>query len=266
MVDNALVAVPVTNPAGAIIGVLTDMGLLRCFLKRSQATPNLIFLGNYSSEFEKIQTIGEDEPLTEAFRKMVASTTKRIFVLREDKIVGRLEPADLYEFMASKGPSKRFKGNLDESKKALLPRTTATEAALYQATLFREAPCPMFSCDLSGVILAANQMLHFLLDYHDGELVGHSVRELFGETFHGDLFDGLDKVATTGYFPWVNMAWVMKSTELLKITVCGFLRHNQEGIPHSVVFVGRLETDQEMNDKLSKAAVSQAARRKSSQG
>lgn len=256
MTENALVAVPVVNPAGVIMGVLSDLGLLKCFLKRSQATPNLIFVGNYATEFEKIQTIAEDEAITEAFRRMLSSASKRIFVLRENEIVGRLEPSDLYDFMASRSTGRRFKGDLDdEKKKVRLPRTTATEAAIFQASLFRDSPCPIYACDLSGVIIAANRMLHFILDYNDGELVGQTLRELYPVTSHQGLFEGLDRLIVSGFRPGSNVAMVKKDTQLLKIDVVSLLKYDQDGVPHSVITVGRLEDEAAMNEILSHVSV-----------
>lgn len=255
MTENALVAVPVVNPAGAIMGVLSDLGLLKCFLKRSQATPNLIFVGNYATEFEKIQTINEDEAITEAFRRMLLATSKRIFVVRGEEVVGRLEPGDLYDFMASRSTGRRFKGDLDDGKKKVrLPRTTAAESAIYQGALFREAPCPIYACDLSGVILAANRMLHYILGYNEGELIGDTLRELYPVTSHQSIFEGLDRLVVSGFRPWSNVAMVKKDTQLLKIDVVSLLKYDQDGVPHSVVTVGRLEDEAVMNEIISAAA------------
>lgn len=241
--EHRAVAVPVVTPGGNLVAVLTDFQLLKCFLKRSQQTPNLLFVGNYLSEMDPVKTIDEDESILEAFRQMVASPNHRIIVVKANQITGMLEPSDLFSVMSEKEPKK--------GERPTKRRTRSEEAAAVpmESLMLAQAPATVHAVDFGGTIQYANKFVHILLGYDDGELIGKTLRDLYPTTSHEDAFNGLLRIRQIGYHAQVNVSMVMKNQELVKIDVVTLLRYDDKGMPAGTVTIGHLD-EKAMNEQL----------------
>ncbi|MBX2987329.1 MAG: CBS domain-containing protein [Bdellovibrionaceae bacterium] len=100
--ENRVSVAPVITPAGNFVAVMSEFQLVKFFLKRSQETPNNLFVGNYVNDMEPPKIIEELQTVTEAFRQMVEAPSRRVFVLRAGQIVGVVEPNVLYDFLIAR--------------------------------------------------------------------------------------------------------------------------------------------------------------------
>ncbi len=254
--SQKLTTVPVLNKKGEIVGVLTDFQLLR-FLLRSKGTAKETTIAAFGDELDPVVTIHEKESIVNAFRLMIQSPNHRIYAVHDHKLTGALSPKDLLLYMA--GVNKDSSQNIDDivqkQIESILRELHDTRRMLsdYQQ-MYHDAPYLMHSLDLTGTIVAANRMLHFVLGYEDGELIGKSIRELYPPENHKKALKGLDTVRALGFHPLVNVTMVKKDGDVIRADIATTLKKNSKGEAEGTITVGRLSDSYRMLDFLQKAA------------
>jgi PAS domain S-box-containing protein len=254
--SHKLTTVPVLKKNGEILGVLTDFQLLRCLIRAKGANPQAK-IGDFESELDPVVTIQESESIVNAFRLMIQSPNHRIYAVNaEDKLTGALSPKDLLLYTA--GVTKETGHVIDDivqkQIESILKELHDTRRMLsdYQQ-MFHDAPYLMHSVDMSGNIIAANRMLHFVLGYEDGELIGKSIKELYPPENHKKAMKGLDTVKALGFHPLVNVTFIKKDGDQIRADIASTLKKDAKGNPEGTITVGRLSDSYRMLDYLQKA-------------
>ena len=253
---NKLTTIPVVDKGGEILGVLTDFQLLR-FLIAAKTGAKDVPLSNYKNELDPVITIQEKESIVDAFRLMIQSPNHRIYATRDGQLTGALSPKDLLLYMA--GFSDTSEHTLDdlvaEQIQAILTELYDTRRLLsdYQQ-MFQDAPYLMHSVDMSGTIVAANRMIHFVLGYEEGELVGQSMRQLYPPENYHKALKGLDTVRALGFHPLVNVVMVKKDGDTVRADISSTLKTGASGQPEGTITVGRLSDSYRMLDYLQRAS------------
>lgn len=240
-----LFVAPVATPGGNIVACLNDFQLLKCFVKRSQ-NPQLTVLGNFLTDMETVILVKEEQLITEAFRHMIEASSHRIFVTdKAGALVGSVSPMDMMPFM-------RGEAN-DPSRRGLSKEDLGSENGFYYR-FFMDAPILMYSLDFEGMIVAANRMLHLVLGYNEGTLIGRTMRDLYPEQSHQDVINGLAKIQNEGYHHPVNVLLTRKDSKLVKADLMTMLRHNDKGVPTGTLTVGVLSEQGQSFDYLKRGA------------
>lgn len=265
--SHKLTTVPVVAKNGDILGVLSDFHLLRALL-RARQEPTVKILSDVRDEFDPVVTVHEDDSIVVAFRLMIQSPNHRIYALHGEKLVGALSPKDLLLYMAGvKDKTDNIIDSIVQKQiETILRELHDTRKALsgYQQ-MFHESPFLMHSVDMKGKIVAANRMIHFVLGYEDGELIGKSLRTLYPPENYQKALAGLETVAKLGFHPIVNVVMIKKNGEAVRVDVASTLRKDDKGNGDATITVGRLSDSYRMLNFLQRAAQASARKvRKSS--
>lgn len=256
LTSKKLTTVPVVNQKGDVLGVLSDFHLLRGLLRMRQDS-KIHLLKDIVDELDPVVTVNEQDSIVEAFRLMIQSPNHRIYALHDGKLVGAVSPKDLLLYMAGvKNQSEQVLDSLVQKQvESILKELHDTRRLLsdYQQ-MFQDAPYLMHSVDLSGQIVAANRMIHYVLGYEDGELLGKSIRHLYPPENHRKALEGLETVKKLGFHPLVNVVMKKKDGELVRIDIASTQRKDFEGKPEGTITVGRLSDSYRMLNYLQKAA------------
>jgi PAS domain S-box-containing protein len=254
--SHKLTTVPVTGSGGEIVGVLSDFHLLRALLKSRNETLAL-YLRDIADELDPVVTIHEDESIVSAFRLMVQSPNHRIYALHGNKLSGALSPKDVLLYMAG------VKDRTDQVLNAVVQKQieqilkelndARRQLSDYQS-LFHDSPYLMHSVDLQGKVTAANRMIHFVLGYEDGTLVGKSLRQLYPPENYKRAVEGLETVKKLGFHPLVNVVMVKKDGSLVRVDVASTAKLDDKGEPVGTITVGRLSDSHRMINYLQRAA------------
>lgn len=262
MTGHKLTTVPVVSAAGDVIGVLTDFHLLRGLL-RARQEPALKTLGDIRDELDPVVTVKETDSIVEAFRLMIQSPNHRIYALRNDKLAGAVSPKDLLLYMAGvKNQAAPVMDSLVQKQiETILKELHDTRRLLsdYQQ-MFQDSPYLMHSVDMDGKIIAANRMIHFVLGYEEGELLGRTIRQLYPPENQLKAMEGLATVRKLGFHPMVNVTMVKKDGDLVRVDVASTARKDENGQVDGTITVGRLSDSYRMLNYLQRA--SQAAHKK----
>lgn len=256
LTSNKLTTVPVTSQKGEVLGVLSDFHLLKGLLRMRQET-EIRLLKDIRDELDPVVTVREEDSIVAAFRLMIQSPNHRIYAMNGGKLVGAVSPKDLLLYMA--GVKNRGEQVLDsvvqKQIESILKELQDTRRLLsdYQQ-MFQDAPYLMHSVDLNGNIIAANRMIHYVLGYDDGELVGKSIRYLYPPDNYRKALEGLETVKKLGFHPLVNVVMLKKDGELVRVDVASTQRKDSEGKAEGTITVGRLSDSYRMLNYLQKAA------------
>lgn len=255
--SHKLTTVPVTSNEGGITGVLTDFHLLRALLKARQEPERDLCLRDIKEELDPVVTVHEDDSIVAAFRLMVQSPNHRVYALNGDHLTGALSPKDVLLYMAG------IKDRSDQVTDAMVQKQIeAILKELHDARrqlseyhqMFHESPYLMHSVDLSGKIIAANRMIHFVLGYEDGVLVGKSLRQLYPPENFKQALEGLHTVTKLGFHPVVNTSMVKKDGTLVRVDIASTVKTDDKGAPIGTITVGRLSDTYRMVNYLQRAA------------
>lgn len=255
--SHKLTTVPVLGKGGEILGVLSDFALLRALLKARQDAKKGVTLAEIKDDLDPVVTIHEDDSIVSAFRLMIQSHNHRLYAVHGDKLTGALSPKDLLLYMA--GVKDKTDHVLDSvvqrQIETILRELHDTRRMLsdYQQ-MFNDSPYLMHSVDLSGKIINANRMIHSVLGYEDGQLIGKTLRQLYPPENYKKAMEGIETVKALGFHPLVNVVMVKKDGDLIRIDVASSLKKDAKGNPEGTITVGRLSDSYRMLNYLQKAA------------
>ncbi len=254
--SHKLTTVPVVSHSGEILGVLSDFQLLRLLL-RAKSEGKVPILADYREDLDPVVTIAEDDSVVNAFGLMIQSTNHRIYTIQEGKLTGALSPKDFLLHMA--GGKNKSDGmvdpNLQMQIETILKELYDTRKLLSDfQSMFNDSPYLMHSVDMEGKILAANRMIHFVLGYNEGELVGKSLRQLYPPENYKSAMEGLDTVKALGFHPLVNATMMKRDGSIVRVDIASTLKKTPRGEAEATITVGRLSDSYRMVNYLQRAA------------
>lgn len=242
--------VPVLTPAGNAVAVMSDFSLLTCLLKRNLEQgggKNLV--GNYLTELDAVVTIEADEPITNAFKLMIQSPSHRLYVTENGELKGALSPKDMLRFFqgplegAAAGESHEV---IEARQKVRQELDVLRHKVVDYEQVFLHSPYMMHSMNLEGEITMANHMLHLVLGYEPGELLGKTMYDIYPSSAHKDAEEGLNTVRSLGFHPFINVLMVKKNKELVKVDIATTLRKNDKGKAAGTITIGKLNDNSAM--------------------
>ena len=255
--SHKLTTTPIVRNNGDIVGVLSDFHLLRFLLRARQEAKTHVPLADFAHELDPVVTIHEDDSIVSAFRLMIQSPNHRLYAVHENKLTGALSPKDLLLYMAGIKDTVGEVADPFVQKQidAILKELHETRRMLgdYQQ-MFQDSPYLMHSVDLNGKIVNANRMIHYVLGYEEGELIGKTLRQLYPPENYKKALEGLETVRALGFHPLVNVVMVKKYGEVVRIDIASTMKKDEKGNPEGTITVGRLSDSYRMLNYLQQAA------------
>ena len=255
--SHKLTTCPVISSEGDILGVLSDFTLLRVLLRSRQDAKKGLCLADVKDDLDPVVTIHEDDSIVAAFRLMIQSQNHRIYVVHGDKLAGALSPKDLLLYMAGiKNKTEHVLDSVVQRQiETILKELHVARRMLsdYQQ-MFQDSPYLMHSVDMSGKIINANRMIHYVLGYEEGELIGKSLRNLYPPENYRKAMAGLETVKALGFHPLVNAVMMKKNGETIRIDLATTVKKDSKGEAEGTITAGRLSDSHRMLNYLQKAA------------
>ena len=253
--DHRIIAAPVLIDKTKVIGVLTDYQLLKMFLARS-IKPSKARIQDFQNELDPVILIEQGETIESAFKMMLQSPIHRIYVTDQGRLVGALSPRDLLPILAGDTALERQK----ESKDLIAARIrikelmaelshTKDDLSRYRA-VFNESPYMIHSVNLEGEIIMANKMLHVVLGYPEGQLVGKTIYDLYPQQFHQQAKNALEEIKGHGFHPFIHTLMVKKNKELIQTDIITKARHDANGEVIGTITISRVSDTHKMLELL----------------
>lgn len=254
---HKLTTAPVVEKSGEILGVITDFALLRTLLRARQENKKGLCLGDVKEDLDPVVTVHEDDSIVTAFRLMIQSHNHRVFAIHGGQLTGALSPKDLLLYMAGiKDKSEHVLDSVVQRQIEIILKElhdTRRKLSDYQQ-MFHDAPYLMHSMDLKGKIINANRMIHQVLGYEDGELIGKTIRQLYPPENYRKAMEGIETVKALGFHPMVNAVMLKKDGEVIRIDIASTVKKDDKGNAEGTITVGRLSDSHRMLNFLQKTA------------
>lgn len=226
---------PVINPLGEILGILTELSLVKCYMLHKAKFHTNNKVGHHLSHLQPVHYIYAEASLSEVVKEIIASPTNRLLVLNDKKkVVGIISPKDLMRAMLGEAnPSENLRDKLSQTEQKLkssLEKISDIERHLdvYQK-MFHETPYMMHAVDKDGSILMANKRTHETLGYENGELVGKTMFDLYAQQMHGPAEAGLKQLIKDGK-PMLTFTTVLKKDgSMLRCDIASSAMRDEKG-------------------------------------
>ncbi|MFN7727758.1 MAG: CBS domain-containing protein [Bdellovibrio sp.] len=209
-------------------GVLTEGGLVRVYLRyQLQADKEALIL--YRDLLEPMQLIHEEEVFPEVVRKLLTAVGHRIFVINNGgQVVGYVTAKDVLPYFTAAPRGKPTDQN--ESLKS--------DLYMYES-FFDKSPFMMHSVNKDGVIQMANEMLHSVLEFPYGELIGKTIFDLYPKEAHKYAEEGLKTILSQGYHKVVRSQMLTKTGKSVEVELVSRVLTNQFQDPIGTMTVAR---------------------------
>ena len=243
--DQGITSTPVINPLGEILGVLSELCLVKAYMLHKAKFSKSDKVGHHIELLDPVSYVNSWAPLVEVLREMIAAPTHRLLVRDgKSRVIGIISPKDLMRAMLGEThPAQNLRQKLAETEVQLKSSNEKVldlekRLEMYQQA-FHETPYMMHAVDGQGIILMANKREHDALGYRDGELVGKSIFDLYAEPMHGEAERGLKRLMETGHQPVTYTTMVRKDGTLLRCDIASSVLHNEKGEFQSTITVLR---------------------------
>ena len=244
--NNGITSSPVINPLGEILGMLSEITLLKAFTLHKTKFQKSDKVGHHLELLDPVSFIPSTATLAEVLKEMLATPTHRILVKNEkNKIVGIISPKDIMRAMIGEAnPNQNVREKLLETEEAL--KQSAKKIQSIEKTLevyqkaFQETPYMMHAADVDGKILMANRCEHENLGYDEQELIGKSIYEIYPASMHTQVADGLKTIIEKGRHPLTYTTLVRKNGSLIRCDVTSSSLVDNDGKFKSTITVFRI--------------------------
>jgi len=223
-------------------GVLTEGNLVRIFL-RSQSQADRQALIFYRDCFEPMQLIHQDEEFAEVVKKIMTAVGHRVFVIdNQGVIVGHITAKDILPTFVFKPSESQREKSSSSSVVNKMPGAQLdnmkSELYLYES-FFEKSPFMMHSVNPKGVIQMANEILHNLLGYEYGELIGKTIFDLYPKENHQKAQAGIQTILNKGYHKVIQAQMIRKDGKVVEVEMASRALTDQEGKSVGTITVSR---------------------------
>lgn len=235
-VDKNISSAPVENPMGEVLGVLTELNLARAFIRNYNVdNPINNKVTNNKDLLVEAISVYDDATIIDVLNEILNAPHHRVLVRNKSgELVGIIAPKDILSILL--GEQNKFhdlKNQLEEShhnlKKLDEKLNDLKEVSKKYHSLYNDAPMMMHSVDSKGTILMANKMIHEILGYNEGELVGKSLTDLYSKDMHEEALKGLEKIKQNGSHNHIYTSMVKKDGEQLRVDIVSSALRDNEG-------------------------------------
>ena len=233
--ENGITSSPVINPVGEILGVLSELTLLKAYMLHKTKFQKSDKVGHHVDLLEPVSYVKVTATLAEVLREMITTPTHRLLVKDEkDKIVGIISPKDLMRAMLGEpNPNQNIRQKLLETqaeleKTVLKIQTIEKTLDVYQKA-FQETPYMMHAVNAKGTILMSNRCEHEILGYEDGELVGKSIYDIYPSVMHSDAERGLKTVIQQGFHHMTYTTLLRKDGSQVRCDIASSSLQDEKG-------------------------------------
>jgi len=229
---------PILSPAGKILGVLSELSLLKCLItSRAKATEELQIF-SFVQFLEKPSLVIDRDNLGAVVKVMAQSRSNRVLVVdSNEKLLGVISPKDIISSIVSSkesSPSLQHQVDTLERERAVL-REEYDRLVHHQKSLqeFQDVmQSSLFLCHsvgIDGTIRFANSRLHEILEYANGSLIGKSFTDIYPDHIHADVRKSLADLKLADQQKVMYSALKTKSGESIKVEITSVALRDSSG-------------------------------------
>lgn len=225
--QHRLSTLPVLVPSGEVHGIISEIPLLREYIKLKAKNQISQMLIKTPEIFEDVAMVSERDPISLVVQAALKVSHHRVLVVDDHKrLRGVISPKDLLSVLHGKpGKSLTFQDELkqirvkaaDLSKQHGAVRVPEQKLKSYEA-IMANSQLMFHSSSPSGKIVLANDRIHQVLGYGKGELIGKSLEILYPKEIWPEMERGLKRILAN-HSAQVLTSYLTKSGDRVNVEV-----------------------------------------------
>lgn len=248
--DNGHASAPVVTPTGEVLGLMTEISLLRAYVRLHLQPSRNEKVAHHKELLSKAVFVDEDAPLADVLKTLVSSPISRVLVINKQKVlVGIISPRDILAYLVGQQRQTfNLHDELDKAKKQveeLSHQLSDVKSILktYEGVYF-DNPTMMHSVDADGVIIMANRKAHLVLGYDDEELIGKSIYDIYAKSYHHEAIQGLATIMDKGLHHVTYSTMVTKQGKKIRVELSSSALRDSRGN-----FVGTITVSRQVDSE-----------------
>lgn len=219
---------PVVNAKGKVLGILTELGLMRAALMPTAKSGGRT-VRDYAMVMTPASFIEATATSEQVIKALIQAPSHRLVVMESENVVGIISPKDVLQCMG-----EQLRAPADDAK-----ARQRSDAALIYQSIFEQSPYMMHSVGPDGTIALANRKLHEVLGFEYGELIGRPMLQLYLEKFKMQAQNGLEWLKKEGHGEHVLTSMRHKNGEMIPVELHSSSIHGANGSFQGTVTVAR---------------------------
>jgi PAS domain S-box-containing protein len=223
--DNNIHFAPVLTPNKEVIGLLSEMGLVKAALKQYLEPTMHDKVVHHREQLEEVTFVEEDSSLDDVVKAIIKCPCHRVLVRnKQGLLVGIIAPKDILALVSGQQRhSVNLKAELEKTRveaSQLTDKVGDLEQSLkVYRNMFEESPYMMHSVDQTGRIVMANKRIHVVLGYDKGELIGKHLTDLYPKSVLHEAIQGLKEIQEKGHHHMTYTTMLRKNGEKIRIDI-----------------------------------------------
>lgn len=236
---------PVLDHMGEVMGLLSQMDLVKIFIRQGLKESKVVRIGNFVEELSEPHFVSQNTPIAGVIKALVHSKTHRVIVQNLGKnIVGVISPMDILRFLLGENDeTKNLHRQMDEVNdkltKVMSELKDAKDVLLKYQDLYEKTPVMMHSVNAEGLIIMANRCIHHRLGYDPGELIGKHLSELYAKSCIHEAQVGLEKIKSKGFHSNTYTTMLTKDGSKLRVDIASSAMNAPDGRFFGTISVSR---------------------------
>lgn len=243
--SNAIHCAPVLSTGGDIMGILTDVALVKASLRRYLDPDKHEKVAHHGDLLEAAMIVEDDEPLQNVVKALLKSETNRVLVVnKQQRLLGIISPKDMVRFVTGEQrKSSDLRIELEsvrqESQKLAKELESAKTNLDKYRKIFLDTPYMMHSVDADGSILLANRKIHEVLGYKANELVGKTLYDLYPPEMREEATKGLNHIIDVGFYNVTMTEMLRKDGSRVRVDIASSALRDTSGRFLSTISIAR---------------------------
>lgn len=253
--ENNIHYAPVLTPNKEILGLISEMALVKAALKRylePEANEKVI---HHKELIEEAIFVEEDASVDSVVKALMSAHSHRVLVKnKQGLLIGIISPKDILRIVTGQHlQSVNLREELDKSKLEagrLNEKLGSIEQALEMYRhIFEDSPYMMHSVDAEGKIIMANRRIHQILGYEKDELLKLDISDLYPRSMVHEAYQGLSTIKEKGSHQMTYTSMLRKNGVKLRVDIASSSFKNIKGD-----FLGTISISREVDgDELLRA-------------
>jgi PAS domain S-box-containing protein len=186
-----------------------------------------------------MQLIQQSEDFPEVMKKLMTAVGHRVFVIDSNSaVIGHITAKDILPFFSSQDSPHTPTPNVSLGTSLPLIETLKSELYLYES-FFEKSPFMMHSVNPQGSIQMANEMLHSILGYEYGELIGKTIFDLYPKENHKKASAGIQTILHQGFHQIIQGQMLTKHGQPIEVELASRALLDQRSQPVGTITVSR---------------------------
>lgn len=236
---------PVLDHSGEVIGMVTELALVKAFIRQGLKDLKVVRVGHFSEEFVEASFVTQNMPIAGVIKALINAPTHRVVVQSLGKnVVGIISPKDIMRLLLGEhDETKNLHLQVAEANDKLVQviselKNTQDVLNKYQS-LYEKTPIMMHSVNAEGKIIMANACIHKKLGYDPGELIGRHLTDLYAKSCLHEAKHGLTEIMNNGFHNNTYTTMLTKDGKKLRVDIASSAMRTPDGQFFGTISVSR---------------------------